>query len=119
MSPADISSSYQDVEWGHPAELPVTDAPITFKQLQIILNKLGYYLSRHDPGRKIIHWHKESGTDNPITTLRPDFQAIGYTEPVYERDYVLDLLLSIGGGNNDDDGHKLLAVLISDEKEPY
>jgi hypothetical protein len=106
-----------------------TDAPVSFKYLQMILNRLGYGLSHHDQDKPIIHWQRE-GRPLPdgmkqlpehITTLKPDFRADGYPDPVYDRSYVIDLIMNVTGSNATQAGHQLRAVLLAGdgEKEPY
>ena len=98
--------------------MPKTQHPVTFKHLQATLNGLGYGLSRHDPIRPILHWYKETvapagvGENWPphLTTLKPDFSAEGHSEPVYDRSYIIDLLINIFGDEPDGAGTRLAIV---------
>jgi hypothetical protein len=54
-----------------------------------------------------------------ITTLMPDFRAVGYDELVYEMTYVLDLLPKLAGRGTPDEGHNLVATLRLYSNRPY
>lgn len=85
--------------------MPKTQHPVTFKHLQATLNGLGYGLARIHPDRPILDWSLDDPSkrvvgDNMsmfVTTLKPDFTADGHSELVYDRSYVVDLLIHIFG----------------------
>jgi len=70
------------------------------------MNTLGYGVSRisaEGSDAAVVHWDQDPSNvtaisklapDAPkeITTLQPDFSADGQNGPVYDRDYVVDLL---------------------------
>lgn len=79
--------------------------PIPFATLQAVMNHLGYGVARvsHDSDPAIVHWAQDSANasalgklaaDAPkeVVTFQPDFVADGVDEPVYDRDYIIDLL---------------------------
>ncbi|MGJ5207024.1 hypothetical protein [Bradyrhizobium sp. HKCCYLR20261] len=97
--------------------MPKTLHPVTFRNLQATLNGLGYGLGRHDPDKPILHWWRENKKKFPsgdwpdhLTTLKPDFTADGHAEPVYDRSYVVDLLVNIFGDSPDGAGQRLAIV---------
>ena len=82
---------------------------------------LGYGMERCDRHKPLIHWRLEkSATNIPhngpalITTLMPDFSHPKHEDPVYDRDYVMDLLNSTIAGDFDKDGTVLKAILMSE-----
>lgn len=101
------------------SDLPHTDAPVSFKRLQIVMNTAGFTLFRFDPESPILHWEHVAG--RMITTLMPDYRADGFSDPVYDLGYVRDLLpkLTNDGTPNSDTGRKLLVTLFSITNEPY
>jgi hypothetical protein len=111
-------NSYQDVVWGAGSAAPLTDAPVTFKRFQLVMNSAGFYLCKMEKESCIVHW------ENPkakmmITTLMPDFRAAHHDELVYDMAYVLDILPKLTGGNSNDEGHNLVATLRSISNKPY
>ena len=84
--------------------MPDTNNPVTFQWFQALLNEIGYGFSHLDPDpeKPIIHWEKTGvGKNNSLlpqsaprvlTTLKPDFDADGHSDKVYDRDYVVDFL---------------------------
>jgi hypothetical protein len=52
-----------------------------------------------------------AGESFPSTsTLKPDFTADGHSDPVYDRSYVVDLLVNIFGDEPDGAGQRLALV---------
>lgn len=104
--------------------MPTTLFPVTFQWFQALLNQLGYGFSHldPDPDKPIIHWeHMGTGKhshalpkDAPklVTTLKPDFDADGHNEKVYDRDYVVDLLDMLIDGDVSD-RHRCLAEVMA------
>jgi hypothetical protein len=98
--------------------MPKTLHPVTFKHFQATLNGLGYGLGRIDPDKPILDWWRDSpgksaiGGDLPkfVTTLKPDFTADGYAEPVYDRSYVVDLLVHLFGQDPEGASERLALV---------
>jgi hypothetical protein len=115
----DQPTAYQDVVWGSGLpEAPVTDAPVTFKRFQLVMNSAAFFLCKLDHGSCICHW-ENTKTETMITTLMPDFRAVGYDELVYDMTYVLDLLPKLAGRGTPDEGHNLVATLRSHSNKPY
>lgn len=98
--------------------MPKTQHPVTFKHLQATLNGLGYGLARIHPDRPILDWSldnpvKKAAGDNLamfVTTLKPDFTADGHAELVYDRNYVVDLLVHIFGHDPEGASRRLALV---------
>lgn len=98
--------------------MPKTQHPVTFKHFQATLNGLGYGLARIHPDRPIMDWSLDDPTKKAVgdnlaryvTTLKPDFTADGHTEPVYDRSYVVDLLVHIFGQDQEGATRKLALV---------
>lgn len=99
--------------------MPETLFPVSFEELQKHLNTLGYGLARKDPIDAILHWTLDNGDikntigkhlPRKVTTLLPDFSTKGKADPVYDRNYVLDLLQYILGESSD--GISLRALLL-------
>jgi len=112
------SEPYQDVPWGPDRRLPETDSPCTFKRLQLVMNKGGFFLCKQEFDAGIFHW-ENTKTGRMITTLAPDFSCPGYDLPVYDMPYVLDLLPKIAGQESPEEGHNLIATLRSIDNNPY
>lgn len=115
----DEPASYQDVAWS-PSNLepPLTDAPVTFKRFQLVMNSGGFFLCKMEKKSCILHWENQKRA-LIITTLMPDFRATGYDELVYDMTYVLDLLPKLAGRGSPDEGHNLVATLRSHSNKPY
>jgi hypothetical protein len=98
--------------------MPKTPHPVTFKHLQATMNGLGYGLGRIDPERSRLDWWRDKASDTVggdklppfVTTLKPDFSADGYSEPVYDRSYVVDLLVHIFGQDPEGASQRLAMV---------
>jgi hypothetical protein len=100
-----------------------TNYPIPFETLQMVMNDLGYGLDHHDPDpeKPILHWRKSrkpnaelkgyEGLPEWVTTLKPDFTASGHDSPVYDRDYVVDLITVITGESDGQAGCRLWLFL--------
>jgi hypothetical protein len=99
-----------------------TTSPIPFATLQAVMNTLGYGVARVSHGDPaVVHWAQDStnasataklADDAPkeVVTLQPDFIADGFEEPVYERDYVVDLIEHLTRGAKVS-GKQILATL--------
>lgn len=111
-----------------------TKFPIPFEGLQSILNQLGYGMCFHNPETKRIHFSLETpGSVSPrankilggppknapshVTICMPDFVHDDYQTPVYDVDYVVDLLNKINGQVGGDTGTKLIALLIEQREK--
>lgn len=115
----DQPTPYQDVIWGPGIPEPLlTDSPVTFKRFQLVMNSASFFLCKLDPSSCICHW-ENAKIGTMITTLMPDFRAIGYDELVYDMTYVLDLLPKLTGRGTPDEGHNLVATLRSISNKPY
>lgn len=115
----DEPTPYQDGVWGPTGvEPPLTDAPVTFKRFQLVMNSGGFFLCKLEKGRCILHW-ENTKTGQMITTLMPDFRALHYDDRVYDMTYVLDLLPKLAGRGTPDEGHNLVATLRSHSNNPY
>jgi hypothetical protein len=111
--------AYQDVSWGPgKLEAPLTDAPVTFKRFQLVMNSAGFYLCKLERESCIVHW-ESTKTNTIITTLMPDFRAAGHDELVYDMAYVLDILPKLAGRGTANEGHNLVATLRSASNKPY
>lgn len=83
-------------------------------------------MSHHDKDNLRIHFRRDNDRaakhakagDWPVhlTILKPDFTCDGYDQMVYDRNYVVDLVIHITGDGNTDAGTRLLAVLRSGER---
>jgi hypothetical protein len=94
---------------GKEAIVPETSEPIPFPEVQGLIDRLGYDQLPIDDGdivRKVINFRlnpsRASRPDlQPIVTIAwPTFTARGQEHPVYEADYVVDLLLRITGNSH-------------------
>jgi hypothetical protein len=102
-----------------------TAYPVLFANVQMFLNKMGYGQLGHES--TFVHFKKEtdatihaSGATSHwpkvITIAEPGCVADGYVGLVYDRNYVMDLFLSVFGQDNID-GFELLAILKPDDDE--
>lgn len=111
-----------------------TRFPIPFEGLQSILNQLGYGMSFHNPTTNRIHFQRENPASvsprarkviggplkhapDHLTICKPDFVHDSYKDPVYDVDYVVDLLNKINGQVGGDTGTKLIALLIEQREK--
>lgn len=92
--------------------------PVSFTEFQRMMNLLGYGMERHSVELCIIYWRLDrQNTTIPhngpllITIKTPDFSNPNHTDPVYERDYVMDLLNSTMAGDFDKNGLLIRAIL--------
>ena len=99
--------------------------PVPLELVQRILDQLGYELVFHDHTTARLHFKRTKNVSgvlqktlttskNPpewVTVGKPDFQCDGHTIPVYDRDYVVDLINKINGQIGGD-GERVCLVLI-------
>lgn len=102
--------------------MPHTDFPITFKELQALMNSIGVFLVQKDLDKikPRLHWERDrnvpvppgfQNTPDKVTTLLPDFEFEDHQVPVYDRAYVEDLLTVIMGARVVDAKHRIQAIL--------
>jgi hypothetical protein len=93
--------------------MPKTASPVRFRDLQKIMNNLGYYLARNDSA--FSQWTRGA---EQLTISMPDFRSDNSDEPVYDRNTVVDFLLHIASSAAVvDGGHRILAILKAEEKQ--
>jgi hypothetical protein len=84
--------------------LPTTNFPITQEGLAELLKTLGYVPVNGSAQQRTIIWERPEYEDDTqvnlprlITIQAPNFHSDEFPEPVYDRHYVIDLLMSLGG----------------------
>jgi hypothetical protein len=94
-------------------DMPKTASPVRFRDLQKIMNNLGYYLARNDSA--FSQWTRGA---EQLTISMPDFRSDNFDEPVYDRNTVVDFLMHRASSPGVvDGGHRILAILKADEKQ--
>ena len=107
----------------HPSKR--TSFPVPLRLVQRILDQLGYGLVFENPDTQRLHFRRNHAPSaqvrgilgeiaNPPETViiaRLDFTSDAYDHPVYDRDYVVDLLNKINGEVGGDSGSDLLVFL--------
>jgi hypothetical protein len=106
------------------SDLESTIFPITFKQLQMLFNSIGYGLGKRSGD--ILHWNQETKPEGlkkeagewptVVTTKMPTLTSPGISELVYDRSYVIDLFKHITGDPQDKLGLKILAILSQEDR---
>jgi hypothetical protein len=78
-----------------------TPSPITLEQLDAVLYRVGYRRLAVDDKRHFLHWmlDKDESLQFPrlVTLSAPQFASDGISELVYDRDYILDALVTLYG----------------------
>jgi hypothetical protein len=78
--------------------------PVSWIRFQSIMAQLGYEMISHDTKSGGVIFRLRQGTvteglKNPVTVAAPDCMSSDGITPVYEKDYVIDLITMIAGGN--------------------